>query len=183
MTTTAAPLVTPEQVWALTGRPEDDKTAPAVEHAVAVVEAATRRRFRLHEVTEQLDTFRLSSGSRVLRPTHRPVVEVTAPTGVEVATSALLRVAAGVPDRVVVTYTAGWTPDTFPADLAQVVAQVAATLADQMVSRPDAGQVNPAFDTVAVDGVGGQLRDPGPDGLERLAPGSTPVVRRWRAGT
>lgn len=171
-------LLTPDDVRLLTGSPASGVTEQTIERAVGLFEAATRRSLRSREVTETLTARQLSSGAVVVFPSHRPVTEVSSPERAELRTAAIVEVpgyAAGW--GVELTYVGGYTAGTLPLDIAQVVAHVAASLA-AAVGR-GGPEVSPAADQVAVEGVSAALRDPGYAGLERLAPGCTPVLRRW----
>lgn len=172
-------LLAPEDVRLLTGRRPSGVTEQTIDAAVALFEAATRRPLESRTVTERLH-MKVTPGSsrRVVIPSRRPVTEVTAPEGAEVLTAAMVRLPSRyVSGEVEVVYTGGYTADTLPADIARVIAQLAAGLADQV----DRGgrEVSAAADAVSIGGDSVRLRDPGYGELERLAPGCTSVIQRW----
>jgi hypothetical protein len=171
-------IVSDESVRLFTGRIEDDRTTPAVVLAVALVEALIGP-LTVTEHTETLPVHRLSSGQRVVFPRHRPVTTVD--DGWSVLTPAMI----AVPDLeygpdAEVTYSAGWTEATVPADIAMIVAQIADRFAQ--IQENEGVEVLPEFESVSLDGAGGKRVDPGPWGIERLAPGATAILRRRKVG-
>lgn len=173
-------LVTDESVRLFTGRPDDSRTTAAVVLAVGLIEAFLGP-LPEQEWTETLKVHRLGDGTRVVFPGHRPITAVDDDGGWSLHTPAMIAVPDGTPGPTVdVTYTAGWTEATLPADIALVVANMAAKFKELQANEgPD---IDPQLESVSIDGAGGKIIDPGPWGIERLAPGATAILRRHKVG-
>jgi hypothetical protein len=187
-------MISPETLLERCGPDPEEGAAPTPEQAEALISAATaylerRTGWALGETQGRVDYITGDGSSRLwLRgypadPDYVSVTEATHPGGDEVDVEdyvirgpALVRRCWWPGYEYVVTYSAGWELDTGPADLREVVAQLAMWLwNEQQVTGQDGG-----VREERIGDYGYKLGASGDERLEDDLPMLAHVVQHWR---